>query len=307
MISANYEQTAKTFVIYVSFETLRPPKDVDHFIKGYAKKLPQLQREISTLLSPSTGKASSRHQKINPNQFPASLIILDTIHPLLSLQTPQLSLSSFLTFLLPSPQTSLLATYHVSIPTPHSLQHETPYSSTPLSLLSYLATTLITISPLHHVLAEKRANDKAQAPPLFGLEAGDEGILLGLGANGGASAAEGGNSIVLRVEYRRKSGRSVGIDAVFSPSNIPAARVGLLDEHPLYAPRQDTLENEEMVEKFESTFSLDLTDKQRRDREGVVLPYFDAQKGTHPGEGGRILYQMGEEDLGDWDEEEDEI
>jgi elongator complex protein 5 len=40
-----------------------------------------------------------------------------------------------------------------------------------------------------------------------------------------------------------------------------------------------------------------------RDREGVVLPYFDAQKGG--GEGGRILYDMGEED--DFDEEEDEI
>lgn len=164
----------------------------------------------------------------------------------------------------------------------------------------------MTISPLHHVLAEKRANDKAQAPPLFGLEAGNEGVLLGLGANGGASVTEGGSSIVLRIEYRRKSGRSVGIDAVFSPSNIPAARVSLLDEHPLYTPPQDMLENEEN-EMFESTFSLELSEKQRRDREGVVLPYFDAQKGTHPGEGGRILYQMGEEDLGDWDEEEDEI
>jgi len=35
----------------------------------------------------------------------------------------------------------------------------------------------------------------------------------------------------------------------------------------------------------------------------VVLPYFDAQKGG--GEGGRILYDMGEED--DFDEDEDEI
>jgi elongator complex protein 5 len=37
----------------------------------------------------------------------------------------------------------------------------------------------------------------------------------------------------------------------------------------------------------------------------VVLPYFDAQQGNGPGEGGRILYDMGEED--DFDEEEDEI
>ena len=38
----------------------------------------------------------------------------------------------------------------------------------------------------------------------------------------------------------------------------------------------------------------------------MVLPYFDAQKGGDgPGEGGRILYDMGSED--DFDEEEDEI
>ena len=56
---------------------------------------------------------------------------------------------------------------------------------------------------------------------------------------------------------------------------------------------------------MDSTFSLGLTEKQRRDREGVVLPYFDAQKDEGMGEGGRILYDMGIED--DFDEEEDEI
>jgi elongator complex protein 5 len=55
----------------------------------------------------------------------------------------------------------------------------------------------------------------------------------------------------------------------------------------------------------ESTFNLGLTEKQKAAREGVVLPYFDAQKGEGAGEGGRILYDMGEED--DFDEEEDEI
>lgn len=51
------------------------------------------------------------------------------------------------------------------------------------------------------------------------------------------------------------------------------------------------------------TFELGLSERQRQDREGVVLPYFDAQKGG--GDGGRILYDMGSED--DFDEEEDEI
>jgi elongator complex protein 5 len=60
----------------------------------------------------------------------------------------------------------------------------------------------------------------------------------------------------------------------------------------------------------ETTFNLGLTEKQRRDREGVVLPYFDAQReggAAGPGEGGRILYDMGAEDREDFDDEEDEI
>lgn len=59
------------------------------------------------------------------------------------------------------------------------------------------------------------------------------------------------------------------------------------------------------AEEPESTFSLGLTEKQRRDREGIMLPYFDAQTDIGAGEGGRILYEMGRED--DFDEEEDEI
>lgn len=139
-------------------------------------------------------------------------------------------------------------------------------------------------------------------------------MLLGVGANGGAAESEGGKSIVLRIEHRRKSGRGVSVDAVLSPAKSGAGRLGLLGEHPLYVYRGeknggdddgDDLDGVEIG--MQSTFNLELTDKQRRDREGVVLPYFDAQKGGGAGEGGRILYQMGEEDLGDWDEEEDEI
>jgi elongator complex protein 5 len=62
---------------------------------------------------------------------------------------------------------------------------------------------------------------------------------------------------------------------------------------------------DEGEEEMESTFNLGLTEKQRRDREGVVLPYFDALVDVGGGEGGRILYDMGRED--DFDEEDDEI
>jgi elongator complex protein 5 len=115
------------------------------------------------------------------------------------------------------------------------------------------------------------------------------------------------------MELRRKSGRGVVEDFVLldvlSSSANGGAQIVLLDEHPLYAPEIVSADQGggagggEEVE--EGTFSLQLTEKQKRDREGVVLPYFDAQKGG--GEGGRILYEMSEVDREDFDEEEDEI
>lgn len=134
----------------------------------------------------------------------------------------------------------------------------------------------------------------------------------------------GGNEkgVVVEMEYRRKSGRAVG-EWFFLPSPTSATTsistvsstglrrpvqagretMVLLEDHPLYTkPAEDGSKGEEDPD---STFNLGLTEKQRKDREGIVLPYFDAQGDGQVGEGGRILYDMGEED--DFDDEEDEI
>jgi elongator complex protein 5 len=76
-------------------------------------------------------------------------------------------------------------------------------------------------------------------------------------------------------------------------------------DHPAFRRVGENESGGEGEEEMEATFNLGLTEKQRRDREGVVLPYFDAQVEVGGGEGGRILYEMGRED--DFDEEEDEI
>ena len=110
------------------------------------------------------------------------------------------------------------------------------------------------------------------------------------------------------MEVRRRSGRGVTGKFVVSmpaPSERrqgAVARFCLLEAHPAFAP--PVVEEREGAEP-ESTFDLGLTEKQRKDREGVVLPYFDAQTDIGAGEGGRILYEMVRED--DFDEEEDEI
>ena len=109
------------------------------------------------------------------------------------------------------------------------------------------------------------------------------------------------------MDHRRKSGRNIE-ETFFLPPPSSKEKIILLEDHPLY--RRSDLEDaksaaNEIATEL-STFDLGITAKQRRDREGVVLPYFDAQKdGWGGGEGGRILYDLGVED--DFDEEEDEI
>jgi elongator complex protein 5 len=225
-----------------------------------------------------------------------SLIIFETLHPLAT--DSSINLPAFLSSFA-SVQTSLLATYHHDIsisPTEFS-----PYTPSPLILLSYLATTIFKVHSLRQVLARKRAAQKSLAEPVFGLNEELEGVILGLGSNDP-------RGIVLEMEHRRKSGRAVG-EWYFLPSNLTGGehrkeRMMLLDDHPLVKAPGD--ERNIMAEDIgdETTFSLGLTEKQKRDREGVLLPYFDAQK-EGGGRGGRILYDMGVED--DFDEEEDEI
>ena len=178
-------------------------------------------------------------------------------------------------------------------------------------MLKYLATTIFTTHSLHHILAQKAARERSLAEPVFGLEQGTEGVLISQDANG----KEG---LVLEMEYRRKSGRGVKewyfLPYPSSPITLQATKslpgrgkesVILLEDHPLYRrPEAETgADGAGDQADMDVTFNLGLTERQREAREGVVLPYFDAQKGG--GEGGRILYDMGEED--DFDEEEDEI
>lgn len=253
------------------------------------------------------------------------LLVFDTLNPLSATQSSNLPalLSSFIL-----PTSSLLALYHTDVPLPipeinysnnnynnNNTGHQNPYAPSALTLLRYLATTILTAHSFHHVLAQKAARERSHAEPIFGLEAGVDGVLQSLGANG----LEG---VVLEMEHRRKSGRGVR-EWYFlpmvgrQPAMMPTIKgresgIVLLEDHPRYRTPEErkkvdadaaAREEGDGSESSTTTFELGLTEKQRRDRDGVVLPYYDAQRGG--GDGGRILYDMGEED--DFDEEEDEI
>lgn len=298
----------------MSFETLRKPRGADVFIEAWKQKLSAWQRDVVQCLKnePSQSRNSLVFIRIYSvlTTETENFLIVDTLNPLSSTHSSTLPalLSSFI-----GPSTSLLALYHTDVPTFSAPSgpsgpsgSENPYSPTPLTLLCYLATTIFTTHSLHHILAKKAARERSHAEPSFGLETGIEGILQSFGANGG-------EGVVLEMEHRRKSGRGVREwyflprhqAAVTSSSQTlrPKETVILLEDHPQYRTPEESSAAAGGDGEADTTFELGLTEKQRRDREGVVLPYFDAQKGG--GEGGRILYDMGSED--DFDEEEDEI
>jgi elongator complex protein 5 len=327
------QKISNSKIIFISFSTLRKkvPYEIDTFITTRGKSLADLRTEIvSYLPEPPTAPPAA---SVNlTSEFPLGhvtkcpiltstrleyFLIIDNLHPLSS--THSQHLSSFLSSLLMSPQISFLATYHTDIPVSpsNSSNCNTTYAPDPLTTLTYLATAILTISSFPQVLAQKRARDKSLQEPVFGLQEGREGVLVGL-----SSRKEGEGGVVVNMELRRRSGRGVVENFVVVPpppssstgKNLALSEIMLLDDHLLYSSTPSGLaaaaNGGEEDEEVRTTFNLGLTEKQKRDREGVILPYFDAQReggAAGPGDGGRILYDMGAEDREDFDDEEDEI
>ncbi|KAJ1329435.1 Elongator subunit Iki1 [Microdochium nivale] len=343
---------AKSKTIFVSFESLRRPPHVDVFVKAHNKSPEALCAEVVSHYGAASAVAG-----VGPVGSKV-LVVIDSLNPLSA--TYSSSLPAILGSLLRTPAVSIVGMYHTDAPLapppPHRNHHHC-YEPPALAVLTHLATSVLTVASLHQALERRRARDRSLQEPEWGTGEGREGVLVGLrprrhgGGGGGAglisrdkgeselrSSRQGG--LVLEMELRRRSGRSVSEKFVFVPvraitTTATAAATGrtdglgespssllsktgnimLLTDHPLFAASRAGSEGGvdtdggaagvDGEEQPESTFNLGLTDKQRRDREGIVLPYFDAQTDIGAGEGGRILYEMGRED--DFDDEEDEI
>lgn len=196
-----------------------------------------------------------------------------------------------------------MATYHADVPLALAPAALSEYEPHPLTVLNHLATAVLRVSSLHQAVEKRRARDRSLPEPAWGLAEGREGVLVGV-----KGPVSGGGGVVVEMELRRRSGRAVVERFVLETqgSSAAAGALSLLSDHPLFAapPGADDDQGED-EDLAETTFNLGLTEKQRKDRDGIVLPYFDAQKDVGGGEGGRILYEMGRED--DFDDEEDEI
>lgn len=237
-----------------------------------------------------------------------SLVIIDSLYDLLN--NKGIDMGELFNLVVHKFASNLVGIYHQDMIA--SQDANTAYAAQPLKLFEYMATAILTCKSFAHVLAAKAARERSLAEPTHGLLQGAEGVVESLDANDV-------RGIVFEAEFRRPSGRTESETyflrtARISDYNNPTYAlphgiikqefVTLLDMVPTYNNQNILGKVRAAADEIESTFNLALTEKQKQAREGVVLPYFDAQKGEG-GEGGRILYDMGEED--DFDEEEDEI
>ncbi|POS84323.1 hypothetical protein EPUL_003566, partial [Erysiphe pulchra] len=271
---------SNTKIVFISFTTPYCKKpllslETSLFINARRKSPNLLRDEIHSHLVVSKRKDVDAKNKY--------ILFFDSLIPLAS-SHPQ-ELSSFLTSLLISPSISLLAVYHVDIPLPCST---TPYLPGPLVILNYLATAVLTVSSLAQLLSRKRARDRSLPDPLFGLEEAKEGVIVG------QSDPIIEKGLVVNMELRKRSGRGIVEDFVLAPSTPKAASSIIpLNEYPAYVsiPTFTNVESQDPSTELDMPFNLNLSEKQKRDRDEVVLPYFDAQKESG-NDGGRILYQM---------------
>ncbi|KAI1039892.1 hypothetical protein LB505_007114 [Fusarium chuoi] len=289
---------AKTQVIFLSLVTLKKPQDADVFIKAAGRDLQTVRKDLLNhypAFNPLLDKGK-------PTQ--RAVVIVDSLNALAS-AAPQ-SLASFLSSII-TPAVSIVATYHDDVPIvlPRSFSEYEPH---PFTVLCHLATAILRLSSLYQEIERQKARNRSIQEPEWGLNEDREGVLVGLGEKG-RDRNEDSNGVVINMEIRRRSGRTISEKFILSSQGLVTApqpgKVCLVTDHPMFAAPTDSGETGEGEEEPESTFNLGLTEKQRKDREGIVLPYFDAQTDIGAGEGGRILYEMGRED--DFDDEEDEI
>lgn len=239
-----------------------------------------------------------------------NLVIVDSLHDLLN--DKKIDMSALFNLVAMKYKSTLIGVWHQDLIPNHDPNDA--YAPQPIELVRYMATAIITCKSFAHELASKAAKERSLLEPTHGLLQSAEGVVQSLGANDY-------RGIVLEAEFRRQSGREESGTYFLRPALIddyqvpaPGATFGvlkqefitLLDLVPAYASKEIMAKANTDTDELQSTFNLGLTDKQKEARDGVVLPYFDAQKTLgDAGDGGRILYDMGAED--DFDEEEDEI
>ena len=263
-----------TEVIYIAFNTINKPEWATQFINIQEENINNVSQQIQSFL-PSTKYLSS----VTTNS--KSLIIIDSLNYL-----NRTDLSQFIGSIA-SPSTTIIATYHRDVPesilfnqSSNDLIDNYPSS---LELLQFMATTICEISPIlpnsiddHHEL-----NDMIE---VFNIPRGLNNSVF--------------NLLLIN---RRKSGRSLRYNFQIDSKkheyiliNGKENNANSSSDNPI-----NEAETPEMLQGL-TTFNLTTSEKQRRAKEQVNLPFLEAQQ--YGSSGGAIVYEYEKDD--DYDEED---
>jgi elongator complex protein 5 len=180
---------------------------------------------------------------------------------------------------------SVILSHHTDVLLPLKFPH---YPSAQ-ALLSHISTTVLRVSSFDHHILQLEAESKALPDPIEHDHAKD-GILSTLGSNSL-------QKVIVSLEYRKKSGRTIAERYTLS---LHSGKVESLDNKPAQDRDKTGID-------FGTTFNLGITQRQKENKEDVVLPHFSAQgmysEDHLSGKGGSIEYTLEAED--DFDDEED--
>ncbi|KTW26679.1 hypothetical protein T552_02687 [Pneumocystis carinii B80] len=179
---------------------------------------------------------------------------------------------------------TLILINHLSIPLPKSYP---VYYPLPSELLSYISTTIISIQSLSHKIAIKNAKDKALTTPLEN-DSYIEGVIVALDSNDTSG-------IFIDTEHRRKNGKCIHEESVLMLKTGVIKSIVDIEQF-----KKKTYIIEKQIEDLNINFNLTLTDKQKKQKENVILPHFKSQTIYQPES--LIFYTPDSED--DLDEED---
>ncbi|KAG4305005.1 hypothetical protein PORY_001680 [Pneumocystis oryctolagi] len=188
------------------------------------------------------------------------VILIDSINQSSSFN--QSNISDILTSILSLHiQKTLIQIYHSSINLPKSYPTHLPL---PSQLLFYISTTIISVHSLSHELTIKNAKDKALIASIeedFFIE----GTVVPLDSNDESR-------IFINTEHRRKSGRSIYEKSILIIKTNTIKSITDIEEF-----KKTSFIKNKIEENMNVNFILTLTDKQKKQKENLILPYFKSQ------------------------------
>ncbi|KAK5778903.1 Elongator subunit IKI1 PWA37_001196 [Arxiozyma heterogenica] len=261
-------------VIYIAFNSINRPEHATYFINIQDGNINKVSQLIQSSLPPTKHLSSTTTTS-------KSLVIIDSLNYL-----NNTDLSQFIGSIA-SPSVTIIAIYHRDVPeslifnqSDNDLLDNYPSS---LELLQFMATTILEISPIlpnsvhdHHELSDMLE--------VFNIPRGLNNSVFSL-----------------LLVNRRKSGRSLKYNFQIDSKKHEYILMNKKDNNTDTNNDNNSsgLETPEMLQGL-TTFNLTTSEKQKRAKEQVNLPFLEAQQ--YGSSGGAIVYEYEKDD--DYDEED---